>query len=73
MPTTSPLNRRTTTALDRLTRLGATLARERRSAKSDGLRLMRLNALVLSLKRQVRRLSEERAIRAASAPRLLPI
>ncbi len=68
----SSLNRRTTTLLDRLARLGATLARERRSTKSNGIRLMRLNAMVLNLKRQLRLLSEERALRAASAPRLVP-
>ena len=72
MPIKSPLSRCTTTTLDRLARIGATIARERSRARADGLRLMRLNALALRLKEQLRRLTAERAMRVASAPRLRP-
>lgn len=73
MPIPSPLARRTTTTLERLMRLGATISRERRQAGADGLRLMRLNALSLRLKDRLRRLTAERAVRIASAPRLRPL
>ena len=73
MPLQTPLTRRTTTTLERLSRIGATIARERSHTRPDGLRLMRLNALALRLKNQLRRLTAERAVRIASAPRLRPV
>ena len=68
----NPTARRISQTLDRLMRVDASMASERRRDTSNSLRVMRLNALYLRLKKRLRDLDSQRAVRAASAPRFSP-